>query len=169
MEKRKAKMATLFISLLMLGNTVFATPASALAPKVTGIMETPAEIKHLSKVKSAPVTKTHVPTRTGKVSPKTSKAYARYKAEYKYNWGSTQFKCLSSLWQAESGWNHRADNPHSGAYGIPQSLPGNKMAQAGSDWRTNPETQINWGLSYINSRYGTPCSAYKHFTRYNWY
>src|SRR5690606_26581320 len=68
--------------------------------------------------------------------------------------------CLEKLWTAESGWKHRADNPTSSAYGIPQSLPGSKMAAAGSDWRTNPTTQITWGLDYITDRYGTPCAAW---------
>lgn len=80
-----------------------------------------------------------------------------------------QFECLTLLWNAESGWNHLAHNRSSGAYGIPQALPGNKMASAGADWRTNPQTQINWGLSYIESRYGTACGAWSHFKRKHWY
>lgn len=80
-----------------------------------------------------------------------------------------QFECLTLLWNAESGWNHKASNRSSGAYGIPQALPGSKMASAGSDWRTNPQTQINWGLRYIESRYGTPCGAWSHFKRKHWY
>lgn len=84
-------------------------------------------------------------------------------------WGSDQFKCLNSLWNRESNWNHRAKNPSSGAYGIPQSLPGSKMASAGADWRTNPATQIKWGLQYIAGRYGTPCKAWAHSERVGWY
>lgn len=80
-----------------------------------------------------------------------------------------QFECLTLLWNAESGWNHRAHNRSSGAYGIPQALPGHKMKSAGSDWQTNPQTQINWGLSYINQRYGTACDAWNHFKRKRWY
>lgn len=80
-----------------------------------------------------------------------------------------QFECLTLLWNAESGWNHKAQNRSSGAYGIPQSLPGSKMASAGSDWRTNYETQIRWGLKYIESRYGTPCGAWSHFKQKHWY
>ena len=83
--------------------------------------------------------------------------------------GSAQFSCLNSLWQKESGWNYRATNPSSGAYGIPQALPGSKMASAGSDWRTNPRTQIRWGVSYIKSRYGTPCGAWNHSQQKGWY
>lgn len=71
-----------------------------------------------------------------------------------------QLTCLGELWNAESGWLWYASNPSSGAYGIPQSLPGSKMASMGSDWRTNPLTQIKWGLSYIKSIYGSPCNAW---------
>lgn len=83
-------------------------------------------------------------------------------------WGG-QFGCLDSLWQRESGWNHRAQNPSSGAYGIPQSLPGSKMASAGADWRTNPVTQIRWGLQYIEASYGSPCAAWGHSQSHGWY
>jgi hypothetical protein len=80
-----------------------------------------------------------------------------------------QMSCLDSLWNKESGWNERAQNPSSGAYGIPQSLPGDKMASHGSDWQTNPATQIAWGLDYIKGRYGTPCSAWSHSQANGWY
>jgi hypothetical protein len=81
---------------------------------------------------------------------------------------SSQWGCLDSLWQRESGWRVYASNP-SGAYGIPQALPGSKMASAGSDWRTNPATQIRWGLGYIASAYGSPCAAWGHFQSRGWY
>ena len=80
-----------------------------------------------------------------------------------------QFGCLDRLWQKESGWRWNADNPTSSAYGIPQSLPGSKMASAGADWRTNPVTQIRWGLQYIADVYGGPCSAWRHSQAVNWY
>jgi murein DD-endopeptidase MepM/ murein hydrolase activator NlpD len=86
-----------------------------------------------------------------------------------YGWGEDQFGCLDSLWNRESNWDHRAENPSSGAFGIPQSLPGNKMASAGADWRTNPLTQIEWGLSYIRDVYGSPCSAWGHSQSTGWY
>ncbi|MGH3169186.1 MAG: lytic transglycosylase domain-containing protein [Trebonia sp.] len=73
---------------------------------------------------------------------------------------SSQWSCLYDLWERESGWNVYAENPTSGAYGIPQALPGSKMASAGSDWQSDASTQIKWGLSYISSTYGTPCDAY---------
>ena len=81
----------------------------------------------------------------------------------------TEYRCLHALWMRESGWNHFAQNPSSGAYGIPQALPASKMASAGADWATNPETQIRWGLGYIDARYGTPCAAWEHSERKNWY
>lgn len=85
-------------------------------------------------------------------------------------WGtSTQFSCIDSLWTKESGWNARANNASSGAYGIPQSLPGSKMRSAGADWRTNPATQISWGLGYIANSYGSPCSAWAHSQAHDWY
>ena len=84
-------------------------------------------------------------------------------------WSTTEFDCLVSLWNKESGWNVYAHNKSSGAYGIPQSLPGTKMASAGADWATNPSTQITWGLGYIQARYGTPCGAWAHSQRVGWY
>jgi resuscitation-promoting factor RpfB len=83
-------------------------------------------------------------------------------------WGSGQFSCLVSLWNKESGWRTDAANP-SGAYGIPQALPGDKMASAGPDWQHNATTQISWGLSYIAGVYGTPCSAWAHSQATGWY
>jgi hypothetical protein len=84
-------------------------------------------------------------------------------------WADGQFSCLDSLWTKESGWRWDANNSSSGAYGIPQSLPGSKMGAFGSDWSTNPLTQIKWGLQYISSRYGTPCSAWGQSQAANWY
>ena len=86
-----------------------------------------------------------------------------------YGWSDGQFSCLDSLWTRESNWNYRAENPSSGAFGIPQALPGDKMASAGSDWRTNPATQIEWGLGYISDVYGTPCGAWEHSQSVGWY
>lgn len=83
--------------------------------------------------------------------------------------GLDQFPCLDKLWKKESGWNYKAENPSSGAYGIPQSLPGSKMASAGDDWKTNPATQIKWGLGYIEGRYGSPCEAWGHSQNVGWY
>lgn len=86
-----------------------------------------------------------------------------------YGWDNGQFRCLLDLWNRESGWRTSASNPYSGAYGIPQSLPGNKMAAFGDDWRTNYRTQISWGLYYISYRYKTPCGAWAHSEQTGWY
>jgi hypothetical protein len=85
-----------------------------------------------------------------------------------YGWSSSQFGCLVSLWNVESSWNIYASNP-SGAYGIPQALPGSKMASAGPDWQSNAATQIRWGLGYIKSTYGSPCAAEAHEQATGWY
>jgi len=85
-----------------------------------------------------------------------------------YGW-SGQFSCLDSLWTLESGWNIYAQNPTTGAYGIPQALPGSKMASAGPDWQSDPATQIRWGLNYIQGSYGSPCAAWSHEEADGWY
>ena len=81
---------------------------------------------------------------------------------------NTQFSCLDNIWSRESGWRWDAANA-SGAYGIPQALPGSKMATAGADWQTNPATQIKWGLGYIQAQYGTPCNAWAFWQANGWY
>jgi hypothetical protein len=86
-----------------------------------------------------------------------------------FGFSTAQMPALDKLWAHESGWNVRAANRSSGAYGIPQALPGSKMARYGADWRTNPATQIKWGLSYIKGRYGTPTRAWAHFRSHGWY
>jgi hypothetical protein len=83
--------------------------------------------------------------------------------------GSKQFSCLNSLWKNESEWDETAVNSDSGAFGIPQALPGSKMSSAGKDWKTNPITQVKWGIDYIEERYGTPCNAWQHWLDNNWY
>jgi hypothetical protein len=85
-----------------------------------------------------------------------------------YGFGTDQWGCLDDLWNQESGWRYNAENA-SGAYGIPQALPGSKMASAGPDWQTDPTTQIKWGLGYIKGQYGTPCNAWAHEEADGWY
>lgn len=104
----------------------------------------------------------------GRPDPGTAQAVA-YGMVAERGWDESQYSCLVALWSKESGWNHFAMNRSSGAYGIPQALPGEKMASAGPDWATNPETQIRWGLGYIEGRYGNPCAAWGHSQRRNWY
>jgi hypothetical protein len=84
-------------------------------------------------------------------------------------WPSSEFDCLVALWSKESGWRVNAYNSSSGAYGIPQALPGSKMATAGADWETNAATQIEWGLGYVSGRYQTPCGAWAHSQDVGWY
>ncbi|MCU1481863.1 MAG: hypothetical protein JWQ19_2649 [Subtercola sp.] len=98
-----------------------------------------------------------------------AKATAENLASSQYGWGSDQYSCLVSLWQKESGWSYQASNSSSGAAGIPQALPGSKMSSVADDWATNATTQITWGLKYIASAYGTPCSAWSHSQSVNWY
>jgi hypothetical protein len=86
-----------------------------------------------------------------------------------FGWSSSQFSCLQPLWALESGWNIYASNPSSGAYGIPQALPGSKMASAGPDWQSDAATQIRWGLTYIQGTYGSPCAAWSHDEADGWY
>lgn len=86
-----------------------------------------------------------------------------------FGWApSTYYSCLNNIWTRESGWRYNAENA-SGAYGIPQALPGSKMATAGADWMTNPATQIKWGLGYIQGRYGDPCSAWSYWQAHGYY
>ena len=100
--------------------------------------------------------------------PDSAKAIARSMMAG-YGWDDSQFSCLESLWTRESSWNYQAENASSGAYGIPQALPGSKMSEVADDWTTNPTTQITWGLGYISGRYGSPCSAWAHSESVGWY
>jgi hypothetical protein len=102
---------------------------------------------------------------SGGNSPSAARAYARSVMAAKYGWGDDQFSCLNSLWNRESGWRVNAANP-SGAYGIPQALPGSKM---GAGWQSSATVQVDWGLGYIKSRYGTPCGAWGHSQSTGWY
>lgn len=101
-------------------------------------------------------------------SPGTAQAIA-YDMVMARGWGEGEFSCLVSLWNKESGWRVDAMNPSSGAYGIPQSLPGSKMASVAPDWQTNAATQIEWGLRYITERYSAPCGAWATSEAQGWY
>lgn len=100
--------------------------------------------------------------------PGSAQAYAQTAVAAR-GWSNSDFNCLVSLWNKESGWRANAMNSSSGAYGIPQALPGSKMASAGADWQTNANTQVDWGLGYIAGRYGTPCAAWSHSGSVGWY
>ena len=98
-----------------------------------------------------------------------AKRVARAIMNTEYSWGDEQYSCLNRLWTKESNWNYKARNKRTGAHGIPQALPADKMDVVGTDWRTNPVTQIRWGLRYIDIRYDTPCSAWSKFKRSRYY
>lgn len=104
----------------------------------------------------------------GTPDPGTAQAIA-YQDVHARGWGDDQYNCLVALWNKESHWNVYSYNKSSGAYGIPQALPGSKMGSVGADWQTNPATQITWGLGYITGRYGTPCGAWSHSQSTGWY
>ena len=101
--------------------------------------------------------------------PLGAKRFAKEMMATEYGWGEGQYKCLNRLWTKESNWNYQARNPRSGAHGIAQALPASKMEKVGTDWRTNPSTQIQWGLLYVSERYNTPCAAWNKFRRSNFY
>ena len=101
--------------------------------------------------------------------PHGAKLVAKAIIAEKYQWGEAQYACLNKLWTKESHWNYKARNKVSGAQGIDQALPATKMEIVGTDWRTNPVTQITWGLKYINERYESPCKAWSKFKRSRWY
>ncbi len=98
-----------------------------------------------------------------------AKKVAREIMKSEYKWGEYQYTCLNKLWTRESHWNYKAHNRRSGAHGIPQALPAIKMDVIADDWRTNPVTQIRWGLRYIDIRYETPCKAWSKFSRSRYY
>lgn len=113
-------------------------------------------------------TVTSAPAASGDTSVAASKAFAHATLASR-GMGDAEFQCLNNLWERESNWNYKADNPSSDAFGIPQSLPGSKMASIAPDWETNPQTQILWGIGYISERYGTPCNAWGHSQTVGWY
>jgi hypothetical protein len=154
-------------------------PASAPAPTITlglaaGALAAQAAVTNqatiLTRVIAAPALLPPVPAR-----PATPLAITGTPSEMAHavalNAGLSdrQWSCLDQLWQRESKFETTVRNPRSGAYGIPQALPASRMASAGADWRTNPVTQIKWGMSYIDVRYGTACNAWSHWVRYRWY
>ena len=102
-------------------------------------------------------------------TPEGAKQVAEIILSEEYGFNEAQFACLDSLWTRESHWNYKAHNYRSGAHGIAQALPAEKMSVVGTDWRTNPVTQIRWGIRYITMRYDTPCKAWSFFKSRNYY
>ncbi|MFG2228592.1 transglycosylase SLT domain-containing protein [Streptomyces sp. NPDC048723] len=105
----------------------------------------------------------------GDFAPQSSYTVAQVKAIAQQMVPAGQFQCFSNIINQESTWNYKAVNSSSGAYGLVQALPGSKMASAGADWRTNPATQIKWGLNYMEDRYGSPCGAWSFHQANGWY
>ena len=128
-------------------------------------------VNQVVEVQTKIVTSRSSSIRTSSVISGSVAEYQAYAAEMcnSYGWSQVDFESLVRLWNRESGWNPNAYNARSGAYGIPQALPGSKMASAGSDYQTNYKTQINWGLGYISSRYGNPQNALNHLQSSGWY
>lgn len=147
-----------------------AAAAAAEADRVADAVEAAAQAQVAAQAAAARASVAEAPAQSdaGGNTPAEAKETARAMAASKYGWGESEFSCLVQLWTKESGWSYTATNP-SGATGIPQALPGSKMATAGSDWATNATTQISWGLGYINAGYGTPCGAWAHSEANNWY
>lgn len=136
--------------------------AEAAAAAAAAQAEAEAAAQQAQQIAAAPAVNVNV-------DPASAQGIARSMMAANYGWGDDQFACLVSLWNKESGWNAGAYNASSGAYGIPQALPGSKMASAGADWQTNPATQIAWGLGYIAGRYGNACGAWGHSQSTGWY
>ena len=149
---------------LLFGTVAAATPA--VADSTTTTKSTSATGKTKKPRKVAP-SRSKAPHKFG--TTKYNKWYAKHYMAYKYGWGDKQYRALVKLWTRESGWSQYAHNGGSGAHGIPQALPGSKMASHGKNWRSNPDTQIKWGLSYIKGRYGTPAGAWNAFQHKGWY
>jgi hypothetical protein len=145
--------------------TVVAQPK--LASPATAASTARASSAAASAGSTAGATAGNTPPPVAPPNPGTAQSIA-YNMLASFGFSTSQFSCLQSLWNRESGWSYDAENP-SGAYGIPQALPGSKMASSGADWQTNPATQINWGLGYIKSVYGTPCAAWNFELANNYY
>jgi hypothetical protein len=147
-------------------------PASRLAERAEEVTTSRSEDRRAAtdQVKEAALAQPEGPaiTRTEDLSDDDPRDIARALLG-EFGFSQDQFSCLDALYVGESDWRVDADNPTSSAYGIPQALPGEKMASAGADWATNPETQIRWGLGYIRDVYGSPCSANAFKAANNWY
>ena len=133
--------------------------------KPTPEAKAPVKVKAKAKVKH--VSRSRSRAFTAPSSGSNRRIGKRLAAEH--GWTGEEWVCLNNLWTKESGWSTRSSNSSGSAWGIPQALPGSKMRSAGTDWRTNPATQIKWGIGYIDNRYGTACNAWAHWQSHNWY
>lgn len=173
LTKTQAATATAVSVPLLLGAVAMPATAASSAPSgvaasssVSTASKSVTSGKKRDRLNRAP-SRAKAPYRFGSV--KYNQWYAKNYMQYKYGWGKKHRRSLVKLWNHESGWSQWAHNRSSGAHGIPQALPGSKMASAGKGWRKNPETQIKWGLSYIKGRYGSPNGAWHAWQRKGWY
>ena len=150
------------IAVMAAPSALAGTPARSAAETVTG----PAgSLQALSQIRVATAL---APAESSPPNQQAPQQIAR-KMLRSFGWTWRQFKYLNLLWEAESSWNVSAENPSTGAYGIPQAVPGSKMSAAGPDWQTDAATQIRWGLGYISADYGSPRVAWEHEVTYGWY
>lgn len=164
-ENTKAETATLKAATAAVDRSAAdKAAAKAAAAKAAAARAAAAQAATRAAAAPAALSRPSAPT-----NPSGAQAIARDLMAAKYGWGADQFGCLVPLWDRESGWDVNAYNSSSGATGIPQALPGSKMATAGADWQTSAATQITWGLGYIADRYGTPCAAWDHSESAGWY
>jgi hypothetical protein len=148
---------------------VAAASSAAVAFARPAVASSSANTTNVPNLKSTSDTVTPVGANGGAVNdPKGAQAFAASKLA-DFGWGQDQMSCLIPLWNRESDWTTTAENASSLAYGIAQSLPASKMDSVGTDWRTNYQTQVVWGLGYIKNRYGSPCGAWAHSNAYGWY
>ena len=154
----------------MLGKLLRLTPATALlASLLVPLPTAQSQAKtQITSCRTGQQVASRAMQRLPYASPRYNQAIAQYQMTTKYGWCGQEYSCLVALWNHESGWRVTAHN-RSGAHGIPQALPGSKMASAGKDWKTNPNTQIAWGLKYVKNRYGSPCQAWGFWKSHYWY
>lgn len=146
-----------------------AADRAAMLSRQTQALDERSEVIGLVNRRAAAMAKTDAAADHYQPTTDQLRAIARTMMRERYGWGEAQFTCYDNIIVRESNWNTTADNPTSSAYGIPQALPGDKMASAGADWKTNPVTQISWGLQYVKESYGTPCSAWDFKKAKGWY
>jgi len=150
-----------------LGALARATQLSAQADQIS---QAASELQAAAQKKTqTPATSTTSVSSTPVGSATDPREIARQMMLSMYGWGDSEFGCFDNIIMHESKWSITATNPSSGAYGIPQALPGSKMATAGADWKTNPATQIKWALGYVKARYSTPCGAWSFKSAHGWY
>lgn len=162
-ESPAALVGSALVGSALVGSALVGSALADLSPSISPDQKAALFTPELALVASASLQVEMSRTPTG------AKRVAQSIMKSKYNWGSSQFICLNRLWTKESNWRYQARNSYSGAHGIAQALPASKMESISTDWRTNPVTQIQWGLKYISSRYSTPCKAWASSKRHGYY